>query len=513
MHTTRTIWQGVPPSATVQDGLTGRHKATAAFWLVLFVAVAAARFLFPFHETDVMTTHLRVVDSILAGHNWGRQALVGSLEFPPLPTLGLLLANPVADYLKIGPEKLLVAVCQGWAWLYLIRMPLRASRRFTVAILFLLLLLMPDWREALFALDPNWIGLVFVCSTAYHLMRWHDTRSLRDAVIAAINCGLLVFSGLTGLAFSLSVLGVMTHDLCRFSELEEEDISGIRLLLWVPAVYCFALWIIWNWLVMGNMLFLFRQLWYAILSLRAADLAQVLHFWADLSLFGLCGLITLALCLHTRVHIAATCIMGGLGAVLVMRIALRLLTMLSPGGALVTLVLGTIGVLLPLMFLQLPAEHWRSVTWVFVCMALVTGGLVRSGQAYASSQSYMEGAPEAREVFAWIDRFWPDSRIVIHGIRAPAVFHDLSEERFVARLDFHPSRFLDQAEDEQLHLMVPPADGRYYSAHAGPLSDIHANGKPWLLLEKQWESGWQLWRCVIPPEGKSRLISSPSRYE
>jgi len=37
------------------------------------------------------------------------------------------------------------------------------------------------------------------------------------------------------------------------------------------------------------------------------------------------------------------------------------------------------------------------------------------------------------------------------------------------------------------------------------LSDIHEHGRPWLLLEKQWPDGWQLWRCVVPPDGESKL--------
>jgi len=41
--------------------------------------------------------------------------------------------------------------------------------------------------------------------------------------------------------------------------------------------------------------------------------------------------------------------------------------------------------------------------------------------------------------------------------------------------------------------------------HGSPLADIHANGKPWLLLEKQWPNNWQLWRCVIPAKNESRL--------
>ena len=31
------------------------------------------------------------------------------------------------------------------------------------------------------------------------------------------------------------------------------------------------------------------------------------------------------------------------------------------------------------------------------------------------------------------------------------------------------------------------------------MAEIHAHGKPWLLLEHVWPGGWQLWRCVVPP--------------
>jgi hypothetical protein len=94
---------------------------------------------------------------------------------------------------------------------------------------------------------------------------------------------------------------------------------------------------------------------------------------------------------------------------------------------------------------------------------------------------------------------------MVYGVEVPALYHDPRERRFVARLDFREREFLDQAADEQLHLLVPPPDGWYCPRRGSVFSDIHANGRPWLLLERQCHGGWQLWRCVLAPKGESRI--------
>ena len=114
-------------------------------------------------------------------------------------------------------------------------------------------------------------------------------------------------------------------------------------------------------------------------------------------------------------------------------------------------------------------------------------------------------APPAEAIAGWIDRHWPDSRVTVYGVAAPAIYHDLPEKRFVAQLDFREQDFLARARREQIHLLVPPRTGVFYLIKGSHLGEIHERGRPWLLLEQTWKPGWQLWRCAVPPEGESRL--------
>jgi hypothetical protein len=90
-------------------------------------------------------------------------------------------------------------------------------------------------------------------------------------------------------------------------------------------------------------------------------------------------------------------------------------------------------------------------------------------------------------------------------VRLPALYHDALERRFVARMDYHEGLFVEQAQREVMHLLLPPPDGRFYPRGQNVFTNLHRNGDPLLLLETQWDSGWQLWRCVIFPDRESRL--------
>ena len=118
--------------------------------------------------------------------------------------------------------------------------------------------------------------------------------------------------------------------------------------------------------------------------------------------------------------------------------------------------------------------------------------------------SLVSKTPSVQEITEYIDEFWPLSRVMLYGLRLPIRYPDSKEKRFVARLDYQEADLLQQAQDEQLHILVPPPDGIFYPAKGHPLADIHENGRPWLLLEKTW-GGWQLWRVAIPPVHESKL--------
>ena len=114
-------------------------------------------------------------------------------------------------------------------------------------------------------------------------------------------------------------------------------------------------------------------------------------------------------------------------------------------------------------------------------------------------------APDPQEITDGIDKTWPEARVAVYGMRLPVLYPDPTERRFTARLDYHEAHLMELSHMEQMFLLVPPPDGYFFPQRHSVFTDIYANGRPWLLLERQWSSGWQLWRAVFPPEDQSLL--------
>ncbi len=153
-----------------------------------------------------------------------------------------------------------------------------------------------------------------------------------------------------------------------------------------------------------------------------------------------------------------------------------------------------------------------------VCLALaITFGFVYPDIATferATPQTIAQHAPPPPDIFdyqdapsrerlaALADSYWPGSRIVICGKRlTEVVYPDEEQTRFRPMEEFSPDEFVELAANEQLNLLVPPDDGRFYDADS-PLADIHANGASYLFPVANLPGGWQLWRSIPPPQSK-----------
>jgi hypothetical protein len=115
-------------------------------------------------------------------------------------------------------------------------------------------------------------------------------------------------------------------------------------------------------------------------------------------------------------------------------------------------------------------------------------------------QSLGNDAPASTELTDIVDARWQDSRIYVTGIRANCLYPDPAQHRFLPLVDERIGAIFEHAKVEQLHVLIPPNDGRFYRPSSA-FARYHAQGHPALLLEKEWPSGWQLWRCVFHPNG------------
>jgi hypothetical protein len=182
--------------------------------------------------------------------------------------------------------------------------------------------------------------------------------------------------------------------------------------------------------------------------------------------------------------------------------ALLVALALHPAGCGLVQATGTVCLLgLSLVGADWHGHRTRSLAGLAFLLVGLVAGCLMPGMPLATEAQFAGDAPTVEDIIADID----EQRVAVYGMRASAIYHDPHDTRFVARIDFHQGLFLEQGGDEILHLLVPPDDDRFYPARVSPFSSIHAEGRPWLLLEKSWPSGWQLWRCVITPERHSHL--------
>jgi len=468
--------------------------------LALFAVLALVIYQLPMRPSAALTVHQSIVDALLASNNWGRQALIGSIDYPVLPSLALLISTVIGGFARLDGARLLQALVLAWTLCYFVRAAYYQHSWFTAIIPPVLLFALPQLRNAALTLDPGWIAAVPFAAMLFHLVCWHANKGLRDLVLAGVNGGFLAFCGPGPLITGLVVVAVLSAEQRRSTASQDSSArDGIAPLLWAPILYCIALWLLWNWLVMDDLLFGLRDLWLRADNVRPEQLQQHLDSAIPLLLFCLAPMLILVL--KSDLRVIARCLLPTL---FILPAASVISAALGANPASL-LPLSAIAALMVFTLVSIAGFGHRvprgCAIMAAACCAVYA---IHSKQAFPPD-TRADSAPAREEILAYIDQFWPDSRTALYGLRLPALYSDPAEKRFIARLDYQEQAFLDQAKDEQLHILVPPPDGYFYPLAHSLLADLHANGRPWLFLEKQWPGNWQLWRCVIPPKGESRL--------
>ena len=87
------------------------------FWYACFIILAIARIQLGGTPCLQLSIHQSIVDSILAGNDWGRQALIGNLDNPFLPTVALLTVNVICRVFGGNPAVLLCSISQACSWM------------------------------------------------------------------------------------------------------------------------------------------------------------------------------------------------------------------------------------------------------------------------------------------------------------------------------------------------------------------------------------------------------------
>ena len=454
--------------------------------------------------SSAMLQHQVIAQAVLAGQNWGRQALVGSLEFPPLPTLLLLIFEGPLKTLPLDGARLICALAQAFCLSRILKLLQTFGKRWQLLILIVLPVLMVIlWQDVFLftSADPGWLAAALYAGFFCSLSRWQHQQDLRYLVSAAFALGLLTLCGAGGILLALVSLLVVLHGVRRKLP-SEETFRGLTTLLSLPVLYGLLLLLLWNWLVMNDALFFVRDFWLRAGCLQLSAFGDAVH--TQLLFFYFLGVMVLLIAgFFSDQSLAARLLQPAFLFLPLFFLFCRDLQV-HPAGA------GALsGLMIILFFLLFSYSHFHTGLSEMLAgagiLALTISGFAAFSRNESPFREELREIPSREQMTSYIDQFWPDSRIMLYGLPLACRYPDPLEKRFVARLDYQEKDFLHQAADEQMHLLLPPPDGHFYPPQKTIYSDIYRYGRPWLLLEKQYPGGWQLWRCVIPPEGESKL--------
>jgi hypothetical protein len=449
----------------------------------------------PFAETDSMLVYEKTVAALLQGDNWGKQALVGALDYPPLPTVLMIffvaLTPPALD-----PGHLMVAFCQVTVLVFLLRSAATFSRKSALlAGLVLMAALMAG--PGVWTADPFWVLLVPLAAGMFYFCQWERAGKLRSLVMVALCAGTLVYCGIAGMIAGL--LLVFTLRNCGIRR--KEWPAGSTPLASAPWIYGMILYPLFNLLILGDLGYAMMRFADSLRELRPEMIYTLPQLW-------LLAIIAIVLGaagrLVPRFHLAC----GWIAAFSLLAVLHHNSSWFVGGGALFL----SFAALPLLHIIFFPGKLFRrfssGATVAATCVLLFAGTLL-GRQSAAKGAEFASQAPPADEVVALVDTYWPHSRVLLLDLRSAAIYADSIGNRFTPRLDVNENDIRQQIEDEQMHLLLAPNNGVFYARNSD-LADMHTHDRDWLFLEKQWPDGWQLWRCVRPPpEADAEFVTAP----
>jgi hypothetical protein len=185
----------------------------------------------------------------------GRQALIGSVWWPPLPALLRIpfVAFPVAGVRPFA--SLAVSALLGAGALYVFERALRDCKlgwaRFPMV---LALAANPFFIDASGNGTSQTTVIFFALLVAHSLLQWIMFRKLRFLAHLGVGSALLLVSSCEMSMWVAVVFLLLLTDMISSNE-NREDLDAVLILTLLPTVYIFALWILSNWLVMGDALY------------------------------------------------------------------------------------------------------------------------------------------------------------------------------------------------------------------------------------------------------------------
>ena len=234
--------------------------------MIAFIALATVFFLAGLSrigslEEDGLVREM-ICTELVTGSAAGRQALFASVWLPPLPTL---LRLPVVSLLgplgASGVPSILLSAFFGVAVLALLDRALSGFRcswfRFVAVAA---LALNPVFFRLCTDGSSSRTSAFFALLAAFELAMWIEERKLRRLALFAL-ASALASTTAPAMTVWLVLMGVIfiVHEACRRGrrkyELRATLVTGL-----LPLAYILGLWMLANWLIMGDFIFFLRSL-------------------------------------------------------------------------------------------------------------------------------------------------------------------------------------------------------------------------------------------------------------
>ena len=429
------------------SALPSRRKERIGMYLfIILVGTGALLALYRVGEegpdTREALVRVGVGRDLLLGATRGRQALVGSLRWAPLPTLLpiLLLRVPgieggtlaVSIVAAVGAACLCVFLSRWWAQ-YGMREEIRVPIAFA-------LFLSPPLLKPIFEGSAETLFVFLVIGTVAHLIHWWETEELRSLAYAAISAGLAPLVRYQGIVLPAFVMFLLLVHLVVHRK-REAYAEGTLITFLVPAAYFVGLWYAGNWLIMGDGTFFLRGLEVFRDPSRWASLLVDQCEWGACVLPGLIGVLGWGLC----------------------RLAGK-----------------------------------KSTFWTGLPVLAACGLLWIEGTRPLEPPPPDPTATQLAEVvLPYLSSAHRKDRIIISGYRGYEVrrlTHDKS--MYLHKQSLYMDQALEQTRGKRLYLLVPAPDGddRWEDVNL-KYPGVFTDGCRGVVFEKAWER-WSLWRVV-----------------
>ena len=203
---------------------------------------------------------------LLLGLDRGRQGLVGSLRWAPLPTLAALPFLSVPGW-DVGPFAMCIVAACAYALLGAFFNAWWAARGIGAAVRLpavTALVLWPDVRLQIASGSSTSLFVVLAVMDLCFFLDWWEHDDLRSLAYLSIVTGLGVLTRWQYVLIFVGILGaVFIHVLLRHPRRRLRAYAEGTLVLYaMPFLYLAAVWSVANWLIMGDPTFFLRGLFW-----------------------------------------------------------------------------------------------------------------------------------------------------------------------------------------------------------------------------------------------------------